>query len=284
MLSPLAVSARPSRRTAVAAAAGAVAVVLAAGCGSGSGLHASAGLSPAQAITLAAQRAQRINSFASTLSVKMSGKISGAVGGTLQMRERPSLLADVDFSTLDIGGQSMAGGAHEIISGQAIYMKMPALQRELGKPWLRITFSEIKGASGVNLGQLIQQAQSDSPLLQTQMLSAAKHVTMAGTATVGGVKTTEYTGSYPVSAALAKLPAKLRGQVQQQMQSMGLTSARFSVWIDAQHQTRKVIVVEHGSSQQMTMSMQVTSINQPVKVTLPPSGQVATVPPSALGG
>ena len=36
-------------------------------------------------------------------------------------------------------------------------------------------------------------------------------------------------------------------------------------------------MVEHGASQQMTMNMLVTSINQPVKVNLPPASQVKTV-------
>jgi hypothetical protein len=290
MLSPLAVSTRPTRRAAAATAAGGLAVLLAAGCSSGqltvggSGHPAAGGLSPAQAITLAAHQAQQVNSFAGTLSVKMSGRTTGTVSGTMQMRQRPSLLADVNFSTLDIAGHNMAGGAQEIISSRAMYMKMPALQAELGKPWLRMTFSELKGASGVNLGQLIQQTESDSPLLQTQMLAAAKNVKVAGTQTIDGVKTTEYTGSYPMSAALAKLPASVRGQVQQHLQSMSLTSAQFRVWIDAQHQTRKVIVIEHGGAQQMTMNALVTGINQPVKVALPPASQVKTIPASALGG
>jgi hypothetical protein len=278
-------------------AVGAAAAVLAAGCSAsgsigggssgnaGSSSHSAAGgMSSAQAVTLAAQQAQRVNSFTGTLSVKMSGKTNGTVAGTIQMRQRPSLLADVDMSTMDIAGQNVSGGAQEIINSQAAYMKMPALQGETGKPWLKLPFSQLKKASGVNLGQLIQQAQSDSPMLQTQMLAAAQNVRTVGTQTIGGVQTTEYTGTYPISAALAKLPASMRGPIQQHLQTMGLTSARFTVWLDAQHQTRKIIVVEHGSSQQMTMNMQVNSINQPVKVILPSASQVATVPTSALNG
>jgi hypothetical protein len=279
-------------------AVGAAAAVLAAGCSAsgsigggssssnagGSSHSAGGGMSSAQAVTLAAQQAQRVNSFTGTMSVKMSGKTNGLVSGTIEMRQRPSLLADVDLSSLNIAGQNVSGGAQEIITSQAAYMKMPALQGETGKPWLKMPFSELKKASGLNLGQLIQQAQSDSPMLQTQMLAAAQNVKTVGTQTIGGVQTTEYSGTYPISAAVAKLPASMRVQVQQHLQTMGLTSASFNVWLDAQHQTRKIIVVEHGGSQQMTMNMQVTSINQPVKVTLPSASQVATVPGSALKG
>ena len=271
------------------ATAGAAAV-LAAGCSSGGGSghsnshSAATSMSPTRAVTLAAQQAQRVNSFAGTMSIKMSGRLSGNIDGTMQMRERPSLLADVHLSTVNVAGHSIPGGARELMNSQAVYIKMPALQRELGKPWLKMSFSRLKGASGMNLGQLIQQAESDSPLLQTRMLAAASHVAVVGTRTVGGVATTEYTGTYPIAAALAKLPASLRGQMRQHLQSMGLTSARFTVWIDAQHLARKLIVDEHGSAQQMTMNMQVTSVNQPVKISFPAHGQIATIPTSPLGG
>ena len=277
-----------ARKITMVTTAGAAAALLAAGCSSGSGITsgnaAGTSMSPARAVTLAAQQAQRVNSFAGTLSVKLSGRVSGTVAGRMQMRQRPSLLADLDLSTVDVGSHNLAGGVHEIIDSKSIYMQLPPLARELGKPWLRLTFSELKGASGVDLGQLTQQAENDSPMLQTQMLAAAQHVRMAGMQTIGGVKTTEYTGSYPLSAALAKLPASVRGQMRSQLRSMGLTSARFTVWLDAQHHARKLVVAEHGTSQQTTMTMQVTSINQPVKVSLPPASQVRTVPASALGG
>jgi hypothetical protein len=109
-------------------------------------------------------------------------------------------------------------------------------------------------------------------------------VRKVGTATVDGVPTTEYTGSYPVSAGLAKLPASARAKLAPQLRAMGLTTQTFKIWLDSQQQVRKVITSDQGTSEQVTSTVQVTSINQPVRVSLPPAAQTATVPASALGG
>lgn len=284
MLSPLGMSARPSRPAAVAAAAGAVAVVLAAGCSSGSGLPAAGGLSPGRAITLAAQQAQRVNSAAYTLSVRVSGATSAAIQGHVVMRIRPSVQMNLDVTSLTSAGHSVPGGMQEIVTGKTLYLKLAALQREVGKPWLAIPFAQMQHISGINLSQMIQQAQANNPLVQTRMLAVSKNVKVAGTQSIDGVATTEYTGSYPVSAGLDRLPASLRGMAQRQMQQLGITDMTFRVWIDGQHMTRKLVAHATGSSEQMTVQTQITGVNQATGISAPPHGQVATIPTSALNG
>jgi hypothetical protein len=67
------------------------------------------------------------------------------------------------------------------------------------------------------------------------------------------------------------------------MQAMGLgPSETFKIWLDNQQQVRKLITSDRGSQEQATSTIQVTSINQPVSVALPPASQTATVPASAL--
>jgi hypothetical protein len=268
----------------VTCAAGAAAVLLAAGCGGGGTHQAAQSLSPQQAITLAANQAKQVNSFGSTLSITMSGTVSGTMGGTMQIRNRPSLLADADFSTFNVGGQSLPGGMREILTNRTIYLKMAVLSQELHKPWVKISFSQLQKGTGVNFSQLTQQVQSNNPLVQTRMLAAAKDVRKVGTQTIDGVSTTHYSGSYPVSAGLAKLPASLRAAEQKGLQTLGIKTVRFNVWIDGQHQTRKIVVTETGSVETIKVTMQVTGINHPVSVTLPPASQVATIPASALHG
>jgi len=260
------------------------ALLLAAGCSSGGAAHPAAhALSPIQAITLAARQAKQVNSFTSTLSIKMSGAVSGIMAGTMQIRTRPSLLADANLSTLAFGGQSLPGGIQEILTSRSIYLKMALLSQKLHKPWVEISFAELRG-TGVNLSQLTQQVQSNNPLVQTQMLAGAKNVREVGTQTTGGVKITHYTGSYPVSAGIVKLPPSLRPVEQQRLKALGIRIVEFNAWIDSQHQTRKIVVTENGSTEQLTVTMQVTGINQPVSVSLPPAGQVATIPASGLRG
>jgi hypothetical protein len=268
----------------VSCAAGAAAVLLAAGCGGGGTHPAAQALSPQQAITLAANQAKQVNSFGSTLSVTMSGTVNGTMAGTMHIRNRPSLLADADFTTFDVGGQSLPGGMHEILTNRTIYLKMALLSQELHKPWVKISFSQLHQGTGISFSQLTQQVQSNNPLVQTGMLAAAKDVRKVGTQTIDGVSTTHYTGSYPVSAGLAKLPASERAVAQKAVQTLGIKTVHFDVWIDDQHQTRKIVAAETGSVETMKVTMQVTGINQPVSVALPPAGQVATIPASALHG
>lgn len=271
----------------VTGAAGVAAALLAAGCGSNPSTAAHTGtgaLSPIQAITLAAHQAKAVNSAAFTLDVQSTGATSENMAGTIQARLRPSLLADENFSTLTVNGHSLPGGIHEILNSQTVYMKMAILQQELGKPWVRLSYAELRQATGLDLGQLVQQIQDYNPMVQTQMLAGAKDVKTVGTQTIDGVKTTEYTGTYAISAAMAKIPSSFRSFVQKQAQSMGLGAVQFKVWLDAQHQARKIITVEHGRSTQIIVTVQVTGINQPIHVTYPPASEVATIPAGALHG
>ena len=224
-----------------------------------------------------------MSSFASTLSITMSGSVSGTMAGTIQIRSKPSLLAEADFGTLDVAGHSLPGGMREILTSKTIYLKL-ALLSQLYKPWAQIPYSVLQQGTGINIGQLTQQVQSNNPLVQTQMLAGAKNVRAVGTQTIGGVKTIHYTGSYAVAAGLAKLPASLRAVEGKGLQALGIRVVAFNAWIDPQHETRKIVVTENGSAERLTSTLQVTSIDHAVSVTLPPASQVATIPASALRG
>jgi len=265
---------RPARRFALLAV-GTAAALLAAGCASAK--PGGQAMSPVQAILLAARQARDATSFSWSMSVKTSGLASGTMAGTLQMRTKP-LVYNADFSTVNFGGQAVPGGIHEILTGHTLYIKVPGLARRIGKPWLKVSFAQIQKRTGISFTQIIQQAQQDNPLVQTQMLAGAKNVRVAGHQVIDGVPTTEYTGTFTVAAALARLPSTLRPVERAAMRKLGITSARFSVWIDGQHRSRKIIVSEQGTLEAVTLTMAVTSVNQPVSVAPPPANQVATIP------
>ena len=103
------------------------------------------------------------------------------------------------------------------------------------------------------------------------MLSSSTNVQKVGPATINGVPTTEYTGTYPVSAALAKLPAVTRSTIAAQLKTLGLTTEHFAVWLDDQQQVRKIVTTEKGSSVQVATTIVVTSVNQPVRAAIPPA-------------
>jgi hypothetical protein len=268
-------------------AAAAAAVLLAAGCGSGSGNNSShqagAPQSPVQAITLAARQAGQVSSFASTLNIQTSGSVRAAMAGTMQIRKQPSLLVNANFGTVSANGQDMPGGMQEILTGSTLYLKMGALAQELGKPWASIQLSQLQGA-GINLSQLTQELQDNDPMIEAQMLTGASNLRAVGTQTIGGAATTHYTGTFTVSAGLAKLPPSERAIEQKALQALGINDIGFNAWIDAQHQIRKITVAEHGSSVRVAATMQVTSVNQPIDVSPPPASQVKAIPASALQG
>lgn len=272
----------PRMKVTAAVAAGTATALLAAGCNSGSG--ASGPLSPTQEVALAASQARQVSSFAAGLSVTMSGAVSETIAGTMQIRSQPSLLAAGDFGTVDLAGQAVPGGLQEILTNQTVYLRMKVLSQQLHKPWAEIQFSALQQGTGVSLGQLTQQVQASSPLVQTQMLAAAKNVRVVGRQVIGGVRTTQYAGSYTAAAGVAALPPSLRAAEAAGMQALGIQAVSFSAWIDAQHQTRKIVVSENGSTEQVQVRLQVTSINRAVSISPPPAGQVAALPPIAAGG
>jgi len=279
-----------SRPVLLAVAAGLTAV-LAAGCSgtpqASPGTHHSAGSagtpSPGQAIQLAAAHARLANSVTANVAIAASGSGAMTMSGSLSEVIRPQLEAELNFPALSAAGQSVPGGLSEIVTTQAAYLKLSSLSSLTGgKTWLKLPFSELSKALGANFEQLIQQAENNSPLTETQLLAGATDVRVLGTGTVDGVAVTEYSGSFTMSAALSRLPASLRSQVEQQASAAGITSASFNVWLDNQQQVRKLIVVEHGSKEDLTTTMLVTSINQPVNIHIPSSADVATIPQSAL--
>jgi hypothetical protein len=250
---------------------------------SGSPSASAATLTATQAITLAGQNAAKATSFAAGVNVQITGQVASTISGTLQERTEPSPLAVANFGSVTAQGQSLPGGIEEIINSSAIYLKLAQIAKETGKPWVEIPASELSQLSGGSLGQLLQNNNSD-PLVETQMLASSTNVKRVGTSTLDGVPVTEYTGTYPISAGLAKLPASERTKVSQQLQALDLTTEHFTIWLDGKQQVRKVVTSAQGSKVQETSTIQVTSINGPVSAAIPPAAQTATVPASQLGG
>jgi hypothetical protein len=283
-----------SRSICIAIAAGATGLLVA-GCGlvqhaatahQGAAAHQGTKAESAQqAIALAADHAAIANSFAATFS--MNGTANGSsldASGTIEEAEKPSLFADMNFTSFTAEGQSIPGGIEEIITSSDLYMRMSSLSQLTGKAWVKIPSSEFSAASGLNLTQLLQQAENSNPLVQTQLLAGATDVRTAGTSVLNGVPVTEYTGTYPMTTAIAHLPASERTQVSQLVEQEGIASVDFKVWLDDQHQVHKMIITEQGSTFSETLTMSVTSINQPLNTTLPPASDTTTISPSELKG
>jgi hypothetical protein len=244
-----------------------------------------------QAIQLAASDARDVNSYAATIIIrigsksKTSGSLDNVVlGGTVAEQLRPSLLADANFSTFATDGRLLPGGMGEIITPDALYIKLGVLTQALhtSKPWAKVPLSGLNEGSKLSLGSLFSQLQTSSPLAQAQLLADATNVRTVGTSTVEGVPVTEYSGTCSTAAATARIPASARGPLGQDLRQAGVGSARFQVWVDSQHRVRKDVVTETSSAFTETTTTTVTSINQPVVISVPTISQATPLPASAL--
>jgi hypothetical protein len=273
---------RTGRRTAAVAAFGAGALALIAGCGGG-GTGSAAPLTPHQAITLAADQTQHVNSIAETIAINVTGAASDTTTGSIQVRLKPTLLAD-EHLTIASQGQTVPMTA--IVSAKAIYLKsaaFSALTGPSGKTWIEIPLSDLSGNGGAAISSLLQNVQNDDALTQTSMLTASKNARAVGTQVIDGVRTTHYAGTFSAAQALAKLPANFRTQMAPMLKLI-TSDVRFNAWIDAQHLLRKIALTETVMGETVNVTMVVTSVNQPVHVTLPPASRTMVPPASAFSG
>ncbi len=285
---------RPLRLLAGPVLVSGAALLMLAGCGaSSSGAPApgaqagakSGGQQPsaARAIGLAATQARHVRSYALSLRTQSTGLVAESTSGVMQIRLKPSLLGEVRMK-LSVAGHALP--LDEIVTADALYLKLAALGTLTGKPWIKVSDAGLRSGSGATIGQLLQGVQNANPLAQTTMLTASADLRKVGTQVINGVQTTHYKGSYPLAAAVRKVPAALRSLTGPILKSIGIKTVHFDAWIDGQHQVRKIVTTEAGSSIRITSTVVITAINQPVTVRLPPASQVAAAPPGlgSLGG
>ena len=248
------------------------------GSGSGSGSSQGSGgqtgsETAVQAIRAAADQSKKVNSYSIRMDETLTGATAQHITGNMQFRLKPSLLAQVDLSI-------PPASVNEILTSKAAYLKVPGLG-STGKPWVKLSFTG-KNSAGAALGQLLQQVETSNPANQTEALTASKDLRKTGTELVNGIQTTRYEGTYSASEQLRKLPPALRKTTSKSIAALGISKVQFTIWIDGQHQMRRVVTVEKGTSTTITTKLDIISVNQPVNVTLPPPSQVTSAP-SGLG-
>lgn len=276
-----------------------IAAAALAGCGPGSGVAASgpssaAPVSPLNAVLLAAKTTGQVNSFTATMSIQLTLKpgaastpgLSGDTQMTATLAEQlhPTLLAGIDIGSLTTAGTSLPGGLSEILTPTTVYVKWSYLtqQMHLTKPWVAIPLSAFNN-QGINLSQMMNQATSNGPLADSQLLASATSARRAGTGSIDGVPVTEYTGTIPLSSALSHLSGSLKTMVQQLLSTEGIDTENFTIWVDGNNILRKGAFTLAGTGLTENVVMTVTSINQPAAVTIPPASQTSPLPSGALG-
>ncbi len=268
---------RLGRRRACAVGLSAAALILVAACSSGGTLagggSASAPLTPRQFLLAAATQAQQITSATEALTVKVSGASSSTMSGTIRIRLKPTLLASENLNAT-AGGTSTR--IKMILTSTAIYIHEASLTSQLGKPWVKMDLSALSalaGTSGASLAQLFHSLQSNNFTKQAQLFTVAKNTRVVGTQAVDGVTTTEYAGSFTAAEGLKALSGGLRQALAPGLQALGDSTIRFREWIDGQHHLRKMTEVETLNGDTVTITINITAIDQPVHIALPPVSQ-----------
>ena len=225
------------------------------------------------ALLTAATEAQHIDSAVTTLHVKVAGSQASTETGTIQYRLKPDLLMGEDLHIAAEGGNTEI---KMILTGTDVYFSEPGLS--VGKSWMKLSRSALKGTAAASFGKLIQSMQSSNFTNQQQLLAVAKNARVVGTQTIDGVPTTEYAGSFRASDAVRALSPSVRQVLGPQLQTLGDSVISFREWIDGQHHVRQVIENETVKGNHVTTTMNISGINQPVQITLQPASQTTTSP------
>ena len=237
----------------------------------GSASTGSAGTQTAQqALLTASTDAQHINSAVTTLHVKVAGAQASTESGTIQYQLKPSLLMGEDLKIAADGGNTEI---KMILTGTDMYFSEPGLS---GQGWTKLSLSSLKGTGAASFAQLVQSMQSNNFTNTTQLFTVAKNAHKVGTATIGGVQTTEYAGSFKASDALSTLSPSVKKVIGPQLQTLGDSVISFQEWIDGQNHVRQVVENETVKGNPVTTTMNVTGFNQPVKLTLPAASEVTS--------
>ncbi|MFC6879891.1 MULTISPECIES: LppX_LprAFG lipoprotein [Actinomadura] len=236
-------------------------------------------LTAAAVLGKTAENTSRTDTFKADMSMRMTEAGQGDVSmkGTMQYRTKPDLAYSMNFSELKAAGQD-TGGMEQILVGRTMYMKMPMLAKLGGgagrKPWMKVSLDELGQKSGMNMDQLLEQSRQMDPVQNTKLLTASKDARKVGEETVGGIKTTHYTGTYRMADGIAKLPAEQQERARKTLSKAGMDSMAFDVWVDRQNLPRKMEMKSRSAQTPMTVTMTYREFGKPVQIAAPPADQV----------
>ena len=256
---------RPLGFVALAAAA-AIAV---AGCkpgvytssSSGSGSGSQSGMS-SSALSLAAQQTQQMRSFSADVEIQATGALNATLTGTLREVTTPSPVMSLHANA------GALGHIRVIVSNGMAYLKSPFLMHAYGKPWVMGSMNTMSSTSGLNLGPLLGLLSTSSPLVQVPLFSQGTNIRMMGHSMMDGSRMSEWGGHYMLSHVLGSLNAQLQPSMQSVMNS-GISMTRFRAWMDSTHQVRKLVLIEIGNNTKITITLVITSVNQPMRIMMP---------------
>jgi hypothetical protein len=278
-------TARASRYVAGAAAGLALTVSLTGCRADANSGNASGGDKPAgeakltaaqQALVKASKKTADLKSFRATLSTStvVSGKRTD-LNGNLAFQLKPTPEMKLDVPPIKTAGKTVEG-FQEIFTGDTFYLKVPALAKQTGKPWVGLTTQDLSKVTGIDVKSMENQGQQANPALNAKMLTASKDVHSVGKQTIDGVSTTHYRGTFSLADALAKLDSTERVAAQKNFGQLGLDKLNFNLWVDGKQLPRKTtLTTPKGAKLQLNIAMHYLGFDEPVSIKAPAKSQVA---------
>lgn len=181
-----------------------------------------------------AQKSAKINEAITTPSgsITYQGAVSWANGlvGSMTM-QLPSAV------TSKLGTN---GAADAVFQTDALYVNMHMPQATVdqmgGKHWFKYSYDDLAKIMGPAGATIKNGLKSADPVAAVQAAIASGKVTEVGKETLNGAQVTHYTADLTL-AQMAGQGALTQDQVdalRQQLQSQGVTSAHYDVWVDGQ--------------------------------------------------
>ena len=180
--------------------------------------------------------------------------------------------SDLEFHMLAVGGK--------------LYMEMPpALAEALNngnqsvKPWIEMDLAPLESNSNKNA----EPRMGFNPTAFLSVLtSQAESVTKVGTATIQGVKTTEYKATFNLTKLNAILSPALRSDLTSAEKLIGTNSITEYVWLDSSGLVRQMesslaIPVPNGT-ETTTTKINFYDYGVAVHITPPPASEVSQLP------
>jgi LppX/LprAFG-like lipoprotein len=270
-------------------AGGAVlALALSAGCTTNSGNSANGsgngnGTVPVN-LTPVAEIQAALTKASNDKTVTIKGTITSPMGsGSIEGQEQ---FGDNVEMSMNIGMAGMQ--LSEVLVGDTLYMKIPALSSELGgKPWAKISLGSM-GTLGSTLQSLVDSAKNTDPSAQLQPLLASGDVKKVGTETVDGVQATHYSGTVNVatafdsSQAAKNLTPSQISQLKSMLSTAGVTEETIDVWVASDGLPVEETISMNTSTGAEKVDMHLSNWGQPVTIVAPPADQVTDMT-SAFG-
>ena len=232
-------------------------------------------MTPQQALAAVAASQRHVTSATEALQVKASGTTNETTSGTILVQLKPTLQLSGNLTAAEAGRTIQI---KEVLTSKDIFFSSPALTGHLGKPWVMIPLSALKGTAAANFAQLFHSLQVNNFNNQTELLTVAKNAHVVGKQTVAGVATTEYAGSVRADQAMKALSPSFRKALSPELSALGSAPISFHIWIDGQNHARKLTEVETDNGENINTTVYINGINQPVHIAVPPASQTTQIP------